>query len=96
MISLLSINGEMIRQIGFKYEIDKVISFKSYKGFDYLVLATVHGKIYFCEAYTLSIGKSIMDVKDEVGFVDYNAEQSMLVVVTKRGDVIRKYYELVE
>ncbi|OHS93423.1 hypothetical protein TRFO_11850 [Tritrichomonas foetus] len=77
-------NGEIVNKVSLKSEIEAWHCWRSEKGFDYLILASNNGKVYYCEVVDLKLLElyEIEDFKpgDSIESVNYSEKMCAAII----------------
>ena len=84
-ISVLTVNGEIITKTKIKSHITQWISFKNYKGFDYIIMSDSENKVYIFEAFYAKIEDPIFESKSKIINIEFLVQEKMAVILTSDG-----------
>lgn len=82
-----TINGQLIQKFELPWPIDNWYTWKSWNGFDYIVVASQSGRLMFGEVFTLKLNPIAVHCQAHVKAINYSDNSSLLTVVTTSGDI---------
>lgn len=88
ILSLFTINGDLIRTTNLEHAIKTWSCFRTRDGFDFITFADDQGDCYIFEAFYLSPGSPFHNSESRVYSIFYMNRDSLAVLVTENGKIV--------
>jgi hypothetical protein len=82
------VNGRLIRQVKIGFKIKSWFCWRSPEAFDYVILGTEDGKVFFAEAFYCEIREPIHRGTGSVLALTYMRDVGMTVAVLENGNMV--------
>ena len=84
-LMVFTVNGEVVQKQEIDFQIEAWSTWSSETAFDYLLIASSNGSIYYCEAYDLSMTILLKETESRTVSVHYLKSMGIVVVTKESG-----------